>query len=98
MGKPLLGLIRTYSTIKRHGRRGTTTTTNAISRKKKKSKKEKEKTKYSFPSYHSQNSTYEKKHKTKTPSTIKHTKKPHTRCLKKDINEKINCTNDNIIA
>lgn len=67
--------------------------------RKKKSKKEKEKTKYSFPSYHSQNSTYEKKHKTKTPSTIKHIKKPHTRCLKKRYqNEKINCTNDNIIA
>jgi len=57
------------------------------------------KKKYSFPSYHSQNSTYEKKHKTKTPSTIKHIKKPHTRCLKKRYqNEKINCTNDNIIA
>jgi len=40
-----------------------------------------------------------KKHKTKTPSTIKHIKKPHARCLKKRYqNEKINCTNDNIIA
>merc|ERR1712008_605769 len=98
----LLYLIRTYSTIKRHGRRGTTTKQQqqqmgSLARKKRLRKKKKKQSTV-FHLTIRRIVPMKKKHKTKTPSTIKHIKKPHARCLKKDINEKINCTNDNIIA